>query len=211
MNFLTPQQSFPSDQAFSPSFREKFLKNNIKAKSYYLINPKDESSRVVLKRNPIHHEDTSETATVSLDVAGFTIDDIAIQVEDHIVCISAKRKNKLGDVFHVHRRFRLDEKTADEEGICATITDGVLQIVVQKKKNTGPRVIPISSTNKKDKEDVNSRSNKKYNSKDVAIKDETEDQKLIEAAARLRKILSVHVDSSESSRVKPRRRNRDYL
>ena len=186
--------------------------DNIKAKSYCLINPKDESSRVVLERNIIHHEDTSETATVSLDVAGgYTVDDINIQVEDHVVCISAKRKNKLGDVFHVHRRFRLDEKTADEEGICATITDGVLQIVVQKKKNTGPRVIPISSTNKKDKEDVNSRSNKKYNSKDVAIKDETEDQRLIEAAARLRKILSVHVDSSESSRVKPRRRNRDYL
>lgn len=155
--------------------------DNIKAKSYCLINPKDESSRVVLERNPIHHEDTSETATVSLDVAGFTIDDIYVQVEDHIVCISAKRKKKLGDVFHVHRRFRLDEKTADKEGICATITDGVLQIVVRKKKNTGPRVVPISSTNKKDKEDVNSRSNAKYNTKDVAIKDETEDQKLIEA------------------------------
>ena len=68
-----------------------------------------------------------------------------------------------------------------EEGICATIIDGVLQIVVQKKKKTGPRVIPISSTNKKDKEDVNSKSNKKYNSKNVAIKDEAEDQQLIEA------------------------------
>jgi hypothetical protein len=133
-----------------------------------------------LERNPIHHEDTSEAATVSLDVAGFTIDDISIQVEDHIVCISAERKNKLGDVFHVHRRFRLDERTADEEGICATITDGVLQIAVRKKTNAGPRVIPISSTNKKDKEDVNSKSNEESNSKDVAIRDETEDQKLIE-------------------------------
>jgi HSP20 family molecular chaperone IbpA len=188
MIFLTPQQSFSAHPAFDPRTRELVLKkmmhncqtNEVKS---HCLNKKDNLSRIILERNPIHHENTSEAATISLDVAGFTIDDIDIQVEDHIVCISAERKNKLGDVFQVHRRFRLDEKTADEEGICATITDGVLQIVVQKKtNNAGPRVIPISiSINKKDEEDVNPKSNEEEsNSKDEAIKDEKEERKSIE-------------------------------
>merc|ERR1712183_950287 len=99
------------------------------------------SRRVVFENKPIRHEDTAEATKVSLDVAGFTPSSIGVQVEeDHIVSIRAERSNRLGDVFKIHHRFLLDKKSVDVENIDANITDGILEVVVKKKTNVGPRV-----------------------------------------------------------------------
>merc|ERR1712224_447769 len=63
---------------------------------------------------------------------------------------SGERINKLGDVFKINRKFRLDKKTAEVNQIDANITDeGVLEVIVKKKLKVGPRVIKISTVTTK--------------------------------------------------------------
>lgn len=126
-----------------------------KAKSSHFLayvhqHPQQESSvQVIDQNNPVHFDDeATEGAKLSLDVTGFAPRDISIEVDDvdHIVSISGKRTNKLGDIFCLNRRFRLDKTTADQDRLSATIEDGILEIVVPKKKTAGPRRIPIRSS-----------------------------------------------------------------
>merc|ERR1712007_387967 len=70
-------------------------------------------------------------------------ENISLHVENYIVSIVANRTNKLGDVFVVDRRFRLDKKTANPDQVTATFEDGILELTVPKKSVIGPRKIPI--------------------------------------------------------------------
>merc|ERR1712224_860578 len=108
--------------------------------------------KTIEQRTPIHYDDESpHVAKMSLDVAGFPSDNIDIHVEDFVVSIKGERTNKLGDVFVLDRKFRLDKKTAIVDGVTASIEDGILELTVPKKFTAGPRKIPItissSSTN----------------------------------------------------------------
>jgi hypothetical protein len=84
---------------------------------------------------------------MSLDITGFTQQDVTITVEDHVVFVKGERTNRLGDVFVLDRKFRLDKKTALVEEVTATFdNDGILEITVPKKSLVGPRTIPIVVT-----------------------------------------------------------------
>ena len=101
-------------------------------------------TNIVEQKSPIHmNEETDDAAKMSLDLTGFSASNISIHVENHIVSIVANRTNKLGDVFVVDRRFRLDKKTADPDQITSTFEDGILELTVPKKSVIGPRKIPV--------------------------------------------------------------------
>merc|ERR1712176_74151 len=103
------------------------------------------NSKTIEQRTPIHYDDESpHVAKMSLDVTGFPSEDIDINVEEFVVSIKGERTNKLGDVFVLDRRFRLDKKTAIVDGVTASIEDGILELTVPKKSIAGPRKIPIS-------------------------------------------------------------------
>lgn len=100
---------------------------------------------IVEQKSPIHmHEETDDAARMSLDLTGFSASNISIHVENYIVSIVANRTNKLGDVFVVDRRFRLDKKTANPDQITSIFEDGILELTVPKKSAIGPRKIPIA-------------------------------------------------------------------
>jgi len=120
----------------------------------------------ILEQKPVHYKDTDEATKFALDVAGYAVDDINVQLHDgnehwnkndknhrhNMVAVTAERKNKLGDVYKIDRRFRLDPKIADVDKIDANIDDKnrILEVIVPKKKKTvekpnGPRVIKIST------------------------------------------------------------------
>jgi len=102
------------------------------------------NTRVIEQRTPIHmHQETDDAAKMSLDVTGFAPDDISINIDDYIVSIQGKRTNKLGDIFVVNRRFRLDKKTASVDEVTAAFDEGILELTVPKKSIAGPRKIPI--------------------------------------------------------------------
>merc|ERR1712124_90147 len=97
------------------------------------------------QRSPIHmHEETPQFAKMSLDVAGFTPNDISINVDNHVVSIRGQRTNKLGDVFELDRKFRLDKNTVNVDGVTASFDDGILEVTVPKKPVAGPRKIQIA-------------------------------------------------------------------
>merc|ERR1712070_456391 len=75
---------------------------------------------------------------------GFAPEDITIHIENFVVSIKGKRTNKLGDVFVLDRRFRLDKKTASVDQVTANFEDGILEVTVPKKSVAGPRKIPIA-------------------------------------------------------------------
>jgi HSP20 family molecular chaperone IbpA len=101
--------------------------------------------RTVEQRTPIHmHEETSDAAKMSLDVTGFSPSDITIHIDNYVVSIQGERTNKLGDIFVVDRRFRLDKNTASVDQVTANFEDGILELTVPKKAVAGPRKIPIA-------------------------------------------------------------------
>lgn len=105
----------------------------------------EEAAKTIEQRSPIHfHDETPELAKMSLDITGFTSEDITINVDDFVVSIKGKRTNKLGDVFVLDRKFRLDKKTVNLDGVAASFEDGILELTVPKKAKVGPRTIPIS-------------------------------------------------------------------
>merc|ERR1712224_756898 len=89
-----------------------------------------------------------EFAKMSLDVTGFAPHQIKVSVDDYVVSIAGERRNKLGDLFVIDRKFRLDKKTALVDGVEASFDNddvaGILEIVVPKNVSAGPRTIPIA-------------------------------------------------------------------
>merc|ERR1712188_63008 len=111
-------------------------------------------TRIVVQRTPIHMDDShQEMGKMSLDVTGFAPHQIKVSVDDYMVSISGERRNKLGDLFVIDRKFRLDKKTALVDGVEASFGNddvaGILEIVVPKNVSAGPRTIPIAVTSSK--------------------------------------------------------------
>merc|ERR1711976_230702 len=103
------------------------------------------AARIVEQKTPIHmHEETDAAAKMSLDLTGFSPSNISIHVEDYIVNIVANRTNKLGDVFVVYRRFRLDKKTTNVDQVTSSFEDRILELTVPKKSVVGPPRFPLS-------------------------------------------------------------------
>jgi len=106
------------------------------------------ATRTIEQKTPIHmHDETPDAARMSLDVTGFTPQNFTINVEDNVVLIKGQRTNKLGDVFVLDRKFRLDKNTVIMDGVTAAFDDGILELTVPKKSISGPRTIPIVVSN----------------------------------------------------------------
>lgn len=147
-------------------------------------------TRTIEQKTPIHmHDETPDAARMSLDVTGFTPQNVTINVEGNVVSIKGQRTNKLGDVFVLDRKFRLDKNTVIMEGVTAAFDDGILELTVPKKSISGPRMIPIvvsnSTSNDSEKstyheeEDVNTDSADRMNTSqltDGAIPDKEEEE-----------------------------------
>lgn len=122
---------------------------------------------VILEKNPLHCRETSEMTSLLLDVASFKPDQLKIEIDNHVLTISGKRTNKLGDTFATHRRFALRADTYDEDTISANIDDGILEITIQKRVAPKSRQISItvggkSTSLKKHQDDVGEDNNKEH-------------------------------------------------
>merc|ERR1712170_101790 len=99
---------------------------------------------VVVEKSPLHREETDQKATISLDVSGFSIEQLKIEIEKHVLTVSGQRTNKLGDTFVMRRRLALKADVYDEEAVEAHLEHGVLELTVPKIPIKGARFIPIT-------------------------------------------------------------------
>jgi HSP20 family molecular chaperone IbpA len=99
--------------------------------------------RTHFQKVPIHCDETDESVSIALDVSGFGADELKVSLEDHVLSLFGKRRNKVGDTFIVHHRFSLNRSAFDEESIKANLSEGILEISVHKKPEPKARLIPI--------------------------------------------------------------------
>jgi len=101
-------------------------------------------SRKHFQRVSAHIDETENDITIAMDVHGFGVDDLKISLEDHVLSLSGKRRNRLKDTFFIQKRFVLAESIYDEATIEADLSEGVLEIKIEKKPELQPRTIPIT-------------------------------------------------------------------
>ena len=109
--------------------------------------PRQHQSRTYFQRALVKHTRTEESDTIALDVPGYTAENLTVKLgQDHMLTVTGKRKNRIGDTFVIHHRFDVEESKFDEETLEASLVDGVLEITVQKKPEPKARLIPIATT-----------------------------------------------------------------
>ncbi|CAJ1970077.1 unnamed protein product [Cylindrotheca closterium] len=87
-----------------------------------------------------HVEETETSLIVSIDVAGFRLEDLELKVEHGVLALFGQRINSLGDIFELNRTKMLDPTMFDEAGIearCDNQEDGatsILSITIPKKE-----------------------------------------------------------------------------
>ena len=97
--------------------------------------------------------ESSDGFTITLDVPGFTKDDLKVNVHDGVLAVSGERKRpEVGDEKHFrynerhfgsfNRSFRLPDYI-ESESIKGTYENGVLSVELKKKEETKPHVITI--------------------------------------------------------------------
>jgi len=102
------------------------------------------SGRFFVEKTPLHRDETSDKTTISLDVAGFDAAHLNVEIDDHVLTMSAERTNKLGDTFFVRRRLALKADIYDEDSVTATFNDGILVVTILKKSVMKARKVAIS-------------------------------------------------------------------
>lgn len=98
----------------------------------------------VVEKSPLHCQETSEKTVLSIDVAGFTVDQLTVEIDSDVLTVSGKRTNRLGDTFSTRRRFTLKANVYDTANVLANLTDGVLEVTIKKRPELKSRKIPIS-------------------------------------------------------------------
>jgi hypothetical protein len=93
----------------------------------------------------VHVSESEEATTLSVDVTGFSPSDLEVRLEKHILTLHGTRKNRLGDIFVLHRQVALDEAIHDENAVEARNDNCVLEITIAKKNTPVNLSIPIQA------------------------------------------------------------------
>lgn len=96
---------------------------------------------------PAHIDEENAIVSISLDIPGFSINDLKVEIERGIIHISGVRTNKLGHKFSFGRHFLFKETRFDADHAMANLSDGVLTISLPRKEEPTSRVVPITSKN----------------------------------------------------------------
>lgn len=98
---------------------------------------------------------SNDDLVLTMDLPGFTSDDVSIDVQDNVLTVRGERKRPQapeGTSFvHVERPFGSFErritvpKGVDADGITASLDNGVLSLIVHKPEQMKPKTITIDT------------------------------------------------------------------
>ncbi len=99
--------------------------------------------------------ETGEALTVRYEVAGFRLEDLEVTLDDNLLTVKGERSADLPE----EAAYRLQEivdgsftrsirvgEHFDPEAVQATLRDGILEVVLQKRPEVLPRAIAIEAT-----------------------------------------------------------------
>jgi HSP20 family protein len=87
--------------------------------------------------------ESDDQFVLTMDLPGVKADTLAMQVASGVLSISADRPTANGSVVAYRQRFTFDEDSVNAEKIKATLTDGVLTLVLPKKEEAKPIEVPV--------------------------------------------------------------------
>ena len=100
---------------------------------------------------------SDDDLVLTMDLPGFTVDDVSIEVQDTVLTVRGERKRpEVSDgtsYVHVERpsgafeRRILVPKGVDPDRITASLADGVLSLIVPKPERLKPKAITIGTGN----------------------------------------------------------------
>ncbi len=98
---------------------------------------------------------SDDDLVLTMDLPGFSSDEVAIEVEDNVLTVRGERKRPAiaegTSYVHVERPFGAFErritvpKGVDADRITASLTDGVLSLILPKPERMKPKAIAIGT------------------------------------------------------------------
>ncbi len=102
---------------------------------------------------PVDISETEVDYRINVEIPAVSADDVNVTVKDGVLTVSGERHDEKEDSHKNHRlerrygrftrTFKLPEN-ADEESISASSKDGVLYVVIAKRKKETPRTIKVA-------------------------------------------------------------------
>jgi len=148
-----------------------------------------ETSSAIQVPQQWHIDETDEVLTLSIDVAGFRLENLEIKVEHGLLSLHGRRTNSLGDVFELFRTRMIDPLLYDDAGIEARCDhqdkscSSVVSITIPKKKYIPPYdgAIPIQVAPESPNEVSNEPSTRTTTDADVLEGNEKEQREAAES------------------------------
>ena len=89
------------------------------------------------ENRPVSVNEENGTVTVTIELAGFGKEDVALEVGTNKVTVEAKQGDK---EYNWSKRFDYD---LDNESVEATMNNGVLDVAIEKKEKTSAKLVEI--------------------------------------------------------------------
>lgn len=106
---------------------------------------------------PANLYDSGDALILELEVPGITEEELQITLTQEVLTLSGERKSTLPSEVHLHRRERPASKFSrsftlpyrvDPKAVKATLTDGILEVVLPKHPEEKPHTITIGQGGK---------------------------------------------------------------
>lgn len=105
----------------------------------------DKAPKLITEKSPVHCVEAADHTIISMDVAGFAVHQLNIEIDNQVLTVSGERTNRLGDTFTMSRSFALKANIYDTMNIQANLSGGVLDLTIAKRPELMLRKIPIST------------------------------------------------------------------
>tara|TARA_R110002110_G_scaffold57061_9_gene163497 strand:- start:2366 stop:2713 length:348 start_codon:yes stop_codon:yes gene_type:complete len=88
-------------------------------------------------KKPVSVNEENGNVTITIELAGFGKEDVALEVGQHKVTVEAKKGDK---DYSWTRKF---DDELDSDSVTATMNNGVLDVVIEKKEKTSAKLVEI--------------------------------------------------------------------
>merc|ERR1711879_34487 len=94
---------------------------------------------------PVEDDEKDESIRLTFDFPGVKVADMKVSITDEKLVLDAERKKSEGAPVKFHRTMVLDNRVVDTGRVQAFLSDGVLTLILARKKAEPIQTIPVST------------------------------------------------------------------